>query len=472
MTDQDEKIFSEISNAVQGFDGTFKLTLSTNLVSTETATDPLPKNVEKSSETNQSKDVAIQTDENTILQMAPVDDKKLAEWLKRILPFVEEELSSGVTNVFDFDSDEITDIKILKYKTIESKNKYSYGTGTWLSIGTQNTPILAITSYPNHSSWCDHTDSVVSIFVPKKNEIGFVDFCEQKVINVKSCVTSLVTNPFNKNVFSGGTISGDVYIWEYQSSDDNSISELFCESSQQGSVVGMIWTKNGLLTCHQDGFIIFWKIGKSITKDKIFKILPRSQKEENIFLSSITSISGNEFVVGCENGNVMLCSSSQLIPVRNSKNCFDPVVSELESHKFAVTSLISTNFKDKKLVISCDLSGEIYFHDVTGAMSKEGPSLIIKMPLPFKNRIVCTNDVGYILSPGIDGSLNCFRIGNGSSSLVEGNLKGKGDSIAISGNGYAFCLDDFCCKLILFNCRNWIVSGSYEGSFQIYKVDV
>lgn len=53
-----------------------------------------------------------------------MDDNKLIEFLRKILPIVEEELATGITNVFEFSQDD-NDIKlnIEKYQTI-SLNKY------------------------------------------------------------------------------------------------------------------------------------------------------------------------------------------------------------------------------------------------------------------------------------------------------------------------------------------------------------
>lgn len=70
---------------------------------------------------------------------------------------------------------------------------------------------------------------------------------------------------------------GDLYIWKYEIRNDGGfISEQFSETSQFGTIVGMTWIKANalnqdydLLTCHFDGVIILWKIGKVMVKDKM-----------------------------------------------------------------------------------------------------------------------------------------------------------------------------------------------------------
>lgn len=48
---------------------------------------------------------AVQTEFDTpsTMPMTHKDEQKLAEWLRKILPLVEKELSNGVTNVYEFE---------------------------------------------------------------------------------------------------------------------------------------------------------------------------------------------------------------------------------------------------------------------------------------------------------------------------------------------------------------------------------
>ena len=76
------------------------------------------------------------------------------------------------------------------------------------------------------------------------------------------------------------------------------------------------------------------------------------------------------------------------------------------------------------------------------------------MPLPFTNRIVCTEDLDYILSPNNDGILDVYRISTGNRQIIENRyLKGKPNVIKRSNNG------------------KWLITGSYHGEFQIYSIE-
>lgn len=122
-----------------------------------------------------------------------------------------------------------------------------------------------------------------------------VSYQELKTLPVKSCINAIVTNQHNKDIFAGGTFSGnrfsiifcslqygiaftgDLYIWKYEIRNDGGfVSEIFSDASQFGNIVGIAWMKANamsqeydLLTCHFDGVIVLWKVGKVLVKDKM-----------------------------------------------------------------------------------------------------------------------------------------------------------------------------------------------------------
>lgn len=49
------------------------------------------------------------------------------------------------------------------------------------------------------------------------------------------------------------------------------------------------------------------------------------------------------------------------IDFTGNKTFYDPVISELESHKFAVPTLIQSKFRDRAVVVSCDVSGVVCY---------------------------------------------------------------------------------------------------------------
>lgn len=75
-------------------------------------------------------------------------------------------------------------------------------------------------------------------------------------------------------------------------------------------------------------------------------------------LTTIVASSGTEFVVGTEDGLVLLCCS---VPAAgaDSNNWIDPVISELQPHQFAISSLNYNKSGQRMVLMSCDVSGEV-----------------------------------------------------------------------------------------------------------------
>uniref|UniRef100_A0A182MPS3 WD repeat-containing protein 55 homolog n=1 Tax=Anopheles culicifacies TaxID=139723 RepID=A0A182MPS3_9DIPT len=438
-------------------------------------------------------------------KFATYDDSKLVSFIRKVQPIVEEELSYGMTPIFDCNDNlyepseryrvcrhqEITLRNLIPDHTTDDRNgstAFHVGAAAWLSILTRDAPLLVVACSPSHEAWCDHFTSIITVFCPKRDRYGgSVQWVELSSNPVKACIESLETNPFNRDMFAGGTVSGDVYIWHYEMNlrnERNSFAELHSETTDCGKVVDMAWTRYSvmsksdyaLLTAHSEGTVIQWRVGKTIVKDKIFKLNVPSAVGKALILTQILATSNTEFVAGCDDGSLLLCSTTQLIPLGMAStsersitsvvngasstvasagkvNFFAPGTIELKSHSFSVTSLQKIENRRQELLISCDLTGEVLFHDITDSINST-PTLIIKMPLPFKTRIVCTSDTEYIFSPTGNGLLELYRIGSGKVDTVEPSLplKGSPTLIKMSANG------------------KWLITGTYNGTFILYSV--
>ncbi|XP_055841204.1 uncharacterized protein LOC129908605 isoform X2 [Episyrphus balteatus] len=342
--------------------------------------------------------------------MLDVDVQKLGQWLKKIYPLVEEELLKGPTPLSNeqiLNSNDIEDELVIQpYQKISMHTKENnQGLATWLSIYTNNTPALVISTSAAHDDWCEHVDQSIKVFIPKRMSAGkFVVFQELKSIPTKACLETLSTNPFDKDLFAGSTVSEDLYIWKFISNkEQGDIEELFCENLQHGSVVGFDWPSNDrVLTCHANGWVCLWLIGKHFLKEREF--LVKNPRHGNMELTTIVSISVTDFVVGCTDGALYHCSSTN---IRAHQTEIEIV--PMKSHKFAVTSLFKKMMKGNRIVISCDLSGEVYFHDIF-CSDDDGRKAILRIPLPFQNSIACTKDASLIYCPGVDGSLKIYSV--------------------------------------------------------------
>ncbi|KAL9692293.1 hypothetical protein quinque_015818 [Culex quinquefasciatus] len=402
--------FSLVSNGVVEFKSTWRTNgEKADLVDCCTGTDAPAPQIDASTDAAERKDAATQTGGSPRHSNATCDDAKLANWLRKVCPLVEEELSFGITDLPDA-NDNFSDLSgrllIRKHQeltmrklnpALENGQKLNMGAAAWLSIRTRDAPLLVF-FYAETLTLTDRSSGLRLSSSP-----------------VKACIETLETNPFNKDMFAGGTVSGDVYIWQYELNfkhEQNSFTEIFSETTDF---------------------------------ERSFRISNSTSSRKVLILTQILAISNSEFVVGSVDGSMLLCSMTQLIPIGSANNgnsttsskksYFAPSITELKPHSFAVTTLLKLENDRQQFLISCDLTGEVYFHDVTDAINTT-PTLVIKMPLPFKNRIICTDDMRFILSPNTDGVLEIYNIDSGSQDVVEcGGMKGRPGLIRASANG-------------------------------------
>uniref|UniRef100_A0A336K330 CSON015434 protein n=1 Tax=Culicoides sonorensis TaxID=179676 RepID=A0A336K330_CULSO len=419
-------------------------------------------------------DSNTQTDKITGLkQLSPEEELKLNIWLKKILPRVEEELNHGVTYIA------VSDIKtpllnIVKHQTLKSDNlvlnneqdnshiEHSLGSCCWLSVTTQNAPTLATcVSAAVHKDWCNHSNAQISIWVPNRHDPLKIIWNLVKSIPVKTCVKCLIVNPFNRDIFAGGSVTGDLYIWNYQYNNPDIVQEIFFGSSQCGSIVDMDWIKtvsmsndSALLTCHE-GFVVLWKIGhNAVVKDKIFRI-QNTAKQEPYALTTICTVNSTDFILGTIDGYLLMCSISNSKQITyNEKSVHEPIITMFGKQTFAISRLQKLNYKDRECIACSDVSGVIHVYGIdTHIVDNREPLVVIKVPMPLNQRITCTKNLDYILCASTNGETVVLRVNDGGKQIVENNLRGNGTCIELTNNG------------------NWLVSGAYESEFQIFRVE-
>jgi WD40 repeat protein len=331
-------------------------------------------------------------------------------------------------------------LKIEHYQDIElnhlfkntTDNGMDKGAATWLSVSTQDAPLLVVSI----SSSCKSDDQQTSFIVtyePRRSKADAKIYWHELItIPVKAPIELLETNQQNRDMFAGAASkTGDLYIWSFHSPGNESpVLELFSKVSED-SIVGLSFLSNNrLLCCLSDGNIIVYKVNgnQSTIIDKIMKIEPKNVKDPEITCIASLPEMENDFVLGLFNGSLLFCSTNQLIP---QDGTFNPIVRELHAHKFAIASLKHCNHQGKSFVISCDLSGEILFHEIDDTSQ---PKLVIKLPLPLKSKITCTNDMNHILCLE-KGSVEVFQSSSKNrESIVEGNFEGVANVIELSRN--------------------------------------
>lgn len=418
--------FSDYSSEVIGFESTFQAEKSLGTSSTCVGTDPLPPKAESSSQTTCKCTVETQTKTDQIV-FAKVDDDKLAAWLKKILPHVEQELLEGLTPIQQperiGDADNF-DINIKNHQQISFLGEqYSHGQALWLSLYTSDAPVLVLTSSGSHENWCRHLNQSIKVFVPKR-EPGkdTLVFTESKQISLNACIQVLSRNTFNKDMFAGATISGDLYIWKFKNDFKSVEIEEIASHSASEAPNCLDWLdENHLVGCLDNAQVVLWKVGKEITQESLLVVQPKEKAK----LTAVVALSRNQFVVGTDKGDVIHCILTA------SMDSVETVT--LKKHKFSVTSISKVVVGNNMAVYSCDLNGELFVHDLYKTDSD--PDLILNIPLPYKTTFCTSKDGETIFCPSEDGGLDIYRLKNGLLKSVKGSLQGKGNFIKRSDNG-------------------------------------
>lgn len=374
-------------------------------------------------------------------------DKKLAAWLKKIMPALEKELEDGPTPVYGTSSDsDDRPLKIEEYQNIDLKHNFissknfsegqlNKGAATWLSVSTQDSPVLVLSCSLKAD---EQSTSFVIVYEPRRSKTDAkIYWHELASIPVKEPVEFLSTNLHDRDMFAGASLGGDLHVWSYHNvpSKDSElrVTEMFSKASEDSIVALTFISNNRLLCCQSDGSIIVYKIVSkhSTSIDKVMKIEPRNIKDP--LITTITSIPevGDDFVLGLLSGSLLYCSTNQLMP---QEGTFNPIVRELQAHMFAISSLRHCQHNGKSYIISCDLSGEIFFHEIEDSLEKQ-PKLVIKLPLPLKNIVAIRKNMKHIFCPLDKGSLEIFKTSsNVRETGIEGRLLGSGNICELSRN--------------------------------------
>lgn len=335
------------------------------------------------------------------------------------MPALEKELTEGPTPARGNGSQpNEKQIKVEEYQDIDLKSHFTglksfledelsnKGAATFLSMSTQDSPVLVLSCSCKANG---QTTALVVVLEPRRSKVDAKLYWHELVsIPVEDSIEFLVTNPQNRDMFAGASAAGDIYIWNYSNTpavtDKSRVTEVFSKTSEDSIVALLFLSGNRLLCCQSDSKIIVYKItGKqSALVDKIIKIEPRNSKDS--LITSLLAIPNTEddFVAGFFDGSLLVCSLNQLMPQDEN---FNPIIRELQAHQFAISSpLQHCEYNKRSYIVSCDLSGEICFHDIDDSADKN-PKLIVKLPLPLKNKIVPSKNMDRIFCPSDKGSL-------------------------------------------------------------------
>ena len=106
----------------------------------------------------------------------------------------------------------------------------------------------------------------------------------------------------------------------------------------------------------------------------LYRYFIKSTAASTTDISALLCISLTEFIVGTKDGSVLHCSKSSLSSMKRHLE-----ITPLKKHLFMISSLLKANINGYLSIISCDLSGQVFFHDLRdlGNVSLEKYTLFI-----------------------------------------------------------------------------------------------
>lgn len=264
-------------------------------------------------------------------------------------------------------------------------------------------------------------------------------------------------NPYNRDIFAAGTIAGDLYVWLYNCMDTKEpVKELFADSSRCGTVMGMDFVQLSphtedylLLTCHDDGNVCLWKVGKIVVLDKKVRLF-NALKDEPYGLTAICAGYGSSFFLGTLDGTVLgPVTASRTIASDDGKHQ-DCVTEVFAKQNYTIIRLSKVIYKGTECLLSCDFSSELHFYDLNKMSGK--PIIAFRLPLLSDQHSLLYEDYVFVARAG--GELKYFKLEDTHNHAVDNNLHGKASCIVINRS------------------QNWLVTGAFEGKFQVFEIAV
>ncbi|XP_051174110.1 cytoplasmic dynein 2 intermediate chain 2-like [Leptopilina boulardi] len=346
---------------------------------------------ESSSQSEEKKSVETQT--QTESKKTPeFNYERLAAFLKRVTPGILEALDETYgTNAFEDYNPETTSESfsavncLTKLNTWENPDFKTKISGlTWSPGGGSLALGYSVTF---HENWCNHLSKIKIYNFTRDNKFPAAP---NKVLEVNSCITSILYHPQEPSILAAGLFNGDVLVWNLR--DDTSVTPV--QVFSHGDFVSHLYWHTKIVTdgsvlvsSSAEGYILLHKLLANFTTVILFKRF-KVAKEHNPSESARPRSSGGTreraieagltitsfdfsskdpsiFIVGTLCGGVYKCSVEQAVSVEGDESILDPVIDEYNRHEGSVTSIKCSPTKNFFVTSGTDKEIRIYDFDQT-----------------------------------------------------------------------------------------------------------
>ncbi|XP_033214253.1 WD repeat-containing protein 34-like [Belonocnema kinseyi] len=318
------------------------------------------------------------------------DYARLAAFLKRVTPGILEALDETYgTNAFeDYNpattSESFSAVQCLaKLNTWENPDFKTKISGLTWSTGGGSLGLSYSVTF--HENWCDHLSKIKLYYFTRDNKFPSAP---NKVLEVNSCVTSLLYHPSEPSILAAGLFNGDVLVWNLR--DDMSVTpvQVFAHGdyvSQLQWQTKIVGDASVLVSASADGYILIHKLLANFTTvnlHKKFKVAKEHNPSENARPRSaggnreraveagltITSFDFSSkdpslFIVGTLCGGIYKCSIDQAVSVEGDESILDPVISEYNRYEGSVISVKCSPTRNRFVTSGTDKEIRIYDFD-------------------------------------------------------------------------------------------------------------
>lgn len=148
----------------------------------------------------------------------------------------------------------------------------------------------------------------------------------QKEIEVSNCLTSVAFHPTDPLLLAGGTLNGEIYLWNIDKEEPLVCKSDVDEYYHRESIQSLIWVRQqsmttlvvntSLVSCSTDGKILVWRVEDKLRYPVKGHLLARRKGDEmqvigGTSLDKVSVMEDNTFIVGTEGGALFRCNIGQ-----------------------------------------------------------------------------------------------------------------------------------------------------------------
>eukprot|EP00347_Sterkiella_histriomuscorum_P003637 403363522 len=181
----------------------------------------------------------------------------------------------------------------------------------------------------NHVTWCEHQSAVSTWGIFRRE---FDAKKPNRTLDVSNCLTTIEFHPNDPLILAGGTINGEIYLWNIDSEESQISSSAIDEYYHREAITKLIWVKYesltslavsySLMSVSTDAKILVWRLQDKLRYPAKGHLLARKKDGEMGTVGGTsfakigygTGAGGQEdstFIVGTEGGSIFKCNIQQ-----------------------------------------------------------------------------------------------------------------------------------------------------------------